>query len=366
MKVLSVVGARPQFIKCALVSRRLRTTTSFREILLHTGQHYDPGMSRVFFDELRIPAPDYHLGVGSGSHAEQTGRMLMGIEEVLVKERPEVVLVYGDTNSTLAGALAATKLNIPVVHVEAGLRSFNRAMPEEINRICTDRISTLLFCPSERAMENLGREGIAEGVHFTGDVMYDVLLANVPLAEERSGILRELGLEPREYYLATVHRAANTDAAGRLNAILAAFEQLDAPVMFPAHPRTRNVLGRRRLSNVHLLDPIGYLDMLLLLKSARKLLTDSGGMQKEAYFLRVPCVTLREETEWEETVEDGWNQLVGADTERIVQGVLTDRIPMCQSQPYGDGTAHIKIVDALYRFVERLSQNRGEKYPHHR
>lgn len=353
MKVVSVVGARPQFIKCALVSRRLRTAASLREILLHTGQHYDPDMSRIFFDELRIPEPDYHLGIGSGSHARQTGRMLMGIEEVLVKEQPEVVLVYGDTNSTLAGALAASKLNIPVAHVEAGLRSFNRTMPEEINRICTDRISALLFCPCERAVEHLRREGMVEGVHLTGDVMYDALLAHAAVAEERSCILRELGLVPQEYYLATVHRAANVVDAGRLGAILDAFEQLDAPVMFPLHPRTRKILGTRRLSNVRSLDPLGYLDMLLLLKNARSVLTDSGGMQKEAYFLRVRCVTLREETEWEETVEDGWNQLVGADTERIVQAALTDVVPMRPRQPYGDGTAHVKIVDVVRRFVEQ-------------
>ena len=351
MKVVSVVGARPQFIKCALVSRRLREVG--REVLLHTGQHYDERMSAVFFEELGIPEPEYNLGVGSGSHGKQTGEMLVGIEEVLSKEQPDVVLVYGDTNSTLAGALAAAKLNIPVVHVEAGLRSFNRAMPEEINRMVADRISEVLCCPSERAVANLSAEGIVEGVHNTGDVMYDALLANVEIAERKSAVLSELALTHRGYYLATVHRPRNTDHRERLGAILSAFEALDAEVIFPVHPRTRKQIAELgvRLTNTRMVEPTSYLDTLVLLKHARKLLTDSGGMQKEAYFLKAPCVTMREETEWTETVEEGWNRLVGADPARIVEAASEVSIPETRGNAYGEGRAHRKVVKVVCDFV---------------
>lgn len=352
MKVLSIVGARPQFIKCALVSRRLREVG--QEILLHTGQHYDERMSAVFFEELGIPEPEYNLGVGSGSHGKQTGEMLVGIEEVLLKEQPDVVLVYGDTNSTLAAALAAAKLNVPVAHVEAGLRSFNRAMPEEINRVATDRISDVLCCPSERAVAHLKAEGIVEGVHNTGDVMYDALLANGKIAEQKSTALSELALEPRGYVLATVHRPRNTDNPERLSAILSAFEALDAPVIFPVHPRTRKKIAELsvRLTHTKMVEPVSYLDMLMLLKHARKLLTDSGGMQKEAYFLEVPCVTMREETEWTETVEEGWNRLVGADRARIIEAASEGFIPQTRGNAYGDGRAHRKVVEVVCDFVE--------------
>ncbi|MFH1007417.1 MAG: UDP-N-acetylglucosamine 2-epimerase (non-hydrolyzing) [Candidatus Latescibacterota bacterium] len=351
MKVLSIVGARPQFVKCALVSRRLREVE--QEVLLHTGQHYDERMSAVFFEELGIPKPDYNLEVGSGSHGKQTGDMLVGIEEVLLGERPDMVLVYGDTNSTLAGALAAAKLNIPVTHVEAGLRSFNRAMPEEINRVATDRISDLLCCPSELAVGNLKAEGIVRGVVNTGDVMYDALLANAKIAERNSTVLSELALTPGSYYLATVHRPRNTDTPARLKSILAAFEALEAPVLFPVHPRTRKKIAELDLSltNIRMMEPASYLDMLTLLTHARKLLTDSGGMQKEAYFLRVPCVTMREETEWTETVEEGWNRLVGADRLLIVEAASQENRPKTRGNAYGDGRAHLKVVAAIVDFV---------------
>lgn len=320
MKIVTIVGARPQFIKVAPVSRELRK--AHHEVLVHTGQHYDDAMSAVFFRELDIPEPDYNLGVGSGTHGEQTGEMLKRIEPVLLAERPDWVLVYGDTNSTLAGALAAAKLHIPVAHVEAGLRSFNRNMPEEINRILTDHISDLLLCPTWTAVENLRREGITEGVHLVGDVMHEALLWAAERARTKSTILERLGLSEREYLLATVHRAENTDDPARLQAILDAFMALDEIVVFPVHPRTQarlNALGFSvNISRLKLIPPVGYLDMVRLEQAACAILTDSGGIQKEAYWLGVPCITLRDETEWVETLEGGANVLVGADRERIV------------------------------------------------
>ncbi|CVK33934.1 non-hydrolyzing UDP-N-acetylglucosamine 2-epimerase [Methanoculleus bourgensis] len=319
MKILSVVGARPQFVKCAPVSRELRKV--HEEILVHTGQHYDYLLSEVFFRDLGIPAPDYHLDIGSGSHGVQTGRMLAAVEEVIAKEEPDLVLVYGDTNSTLAGALAAAKVHVPVAHVEAGLRSFDRRMPEEVNRVLTDHCSDILFCPTATAVANLAAEGVTAGVHLTGDVMVDALQQNLPLAKERSTALIDLGLSPKGYFLATVHRASNTDDPAALRAIMDAFARLDAPVVFPVHPRTRKKFaeyGIAPAANVSVVEPLPYFDMLALLSGARAVLTDSGGVQKEAYILEVPCVTLRENTEWVETLEDGWNVLVGADADRIV------------------------------------------------
>jgi len=348
MKVLSVVGARPQFIKAAPVSRELRK--EHEEVLVHTGQHYDYFMSAVFFDELGIPEPDYNLGVGSASHGRQTGEMLIRIEEVLLKERPDWVLVYGDTNSTLAGALAAAKLHIPVAHVEAGLRSFNREMPEEINRVLTDHVSDLLFCPTETAVRNLAREGITEGVHNVGDVMYDVVLHNIGIAEQRSHILERLGIEPKAYLLATVHRPQNTDRAENLRSILSAFNALDELIVFPAHPRTSEAierLGYPLRSHIKFIEPVSYLDMLVLEKHARLILTDSGGVQKEAYFFGVPCLTLREETEWVETVEAGWNVLVGADEERIVEAVREFQPIGKRAAIFGDGRASERIAELL-------------------
>lgn len=348
MKVVSVVGARPQFIKAAPVSRLLRR--EHVEVLVHTGQHYDENMSAVFFDELDIPTPDYHLGVGSGPHGAQTGAMLARIEEVLLAEKPDWVLVYGDTNSTLAGALAAAKLHVRVAHVEAGLRSFNRAMPEEINRVVADHVSDLLLCPSRTAVDNLAAEGITRGVHLVGDVMADALAFAAERARGRSDVLKRLGLTERGYLLATVHRAENTDDPNRLRSILAAFDALGETVVFPAHPRTRKAveaLGYAPGASVRLLEPFGYLDMVRLEQSARMILTDSGGIQKEAYWLGVPCVTLRDETEWVETVQAGWNVLVGADTARIVEAVRSFALPAKRPPLYGDGQAAERCVALL-------------------
>lgn len=358
MKVLTVVGARPQFIKAAPVSKMLRVA-GHTEVLVHTGQHYDKNMSAVFFTELAIAAPDYHLGIGSGSHAAQTGAMLASIEEVVLAQEPDWVLVYGDTNSTLAGALAAAKLHIPVAHIEAGLRSYNRIMPEEINRVLTDHVSHLLLCPSEVAVTNLAREGIFNGVQIVGDVMADALLDAADRAVGHSQILDTLGLEHKRYLLATVHRAENTDNLQRLRYIVDALERVNEPVVFPVHPRTQKCLQDTGLSNtlhragVHLIDPLGYLGMVRLMQSARMVLSDSGGVQKEAYWLGVPCVTLRDETEWVETVDAGWNILAGADTERIVQCVRSFVPPVQRPVLYGDGHAAGRCVGYMESFAVR-------------
>jgi UDP-N-acetylglucosamine 2-epimerase len=349
MKFVSVVGARPQFVKAAAVSRELRKR--HKEVLLHTGQHYDYLMSGVFFDGLEIPAPEVNLGVGSGSHAHQTASMLQGIEDVLVAERPDWLIIYGDTNSTLAGALAAAKLSIPVAHIEAGLRSFNRQMPEEINRVVADHLSSLLLCPSETAVSNLFAEGISKNVHLVGDVMLDVL----NWARERAKvkppeILDRLGLSKKSYLLATVHRSENTDDSGRLSRILSVFNSLDEPIIFPIHPRTRKALAGtdyQPKSHLRLIDPLAYLDMVTLADSAAMVLTDSGGLQKEAYWLGVPCLTLRDETEWVETVEAGWNALVGCDREKILQAVRSFMPGDKRPALYGDGRAAVKCVDLL-------------------
>ena len=352
MKVLSIVGARPQFVKCAPVSRELRKV--HKEILVHTGQHYDYLLSEVFFRDLGIPAPDYHLDIGSGSHGVQTGRMLAAIEEVIGKEKPEIVLVYGDTNSTLAGALAAAKMHVPVAHVEAGLRSFDRRMPEEVNRVLTDHCSDILFCPTVTAVRNLAAEGITAGVHLTGDVMVDALRENLALAKERSTALTDLGLSPKAYFLATVHRAGNTDDPVALRAIMEAFSRLDIPVVFPVHPRTQKKFaeyGIEPTANVRLVEPLPYFDMLALLSGARAVLTDSGGVQKEAYILEVPCVTLRENTEWVETVEDGWNVLVGADADRIVaEADAAGGARRQHAARFGDGHAAERIAAIIREY----------------
>mgnify|MGYP005834548963 CR=1 FL=1 len=324
MKVVTIVGARPQFVKAAPVSGAL-AARGIAEVLVHTGQHYDPELSDVFFEQLALRKPDHNLGVGSAPHGAQTGRMLEAIEAVLLAERPYWTLVYGDTNSTLAGALAAAKLRLPVAHVEAGLRSFNRAMPEEINRVVADHLSALLFCPTEAAVRNLAAEGITRGVHQVGDVMYDSALCNLALAERRPSPLEALGLAPRGYYLATLHRPVNTDDPARLRGLIEALARLDAPAVLPLHPRTARALDAAGIAaNRGSLKPTGpasYLDMLLLERHARAILTDSGGVQKEAYFFGVPCITLRAETEWVETVEAGWNVLVDGDGTRLREAV---------------------------------------------
>jgi len=353
MKILSVVGARPQFIKASPLSLEIRRRHDER--LLHTGQHYDYGMSDVFFEGLGIPKPDYHLGIGSGKHGAQTGAMLAAIEAVLEKDKPDTVIVYGDTNSTLAGALAASKLHIPVAHVEAGLRSFNRAMPEEINRILTDHLSTWLFVPSMTSRDQLCQEGIEAGVHVVGDIMYDALLMHRERAEAHSRILDHLGLSPRSYYVATIHRAENTDKKGNLVRLLEAMNRLPKPVVLPLHPRTSHKMGEYGLQpggNVRCIDPLGYLDMLKLQQKASCVLTDSGGVQKEAYYLEVSCVTLRSETEWVETVTTGWNLLCGTDPDRIVAGVA--QMEGCKAPHphlYGEGDTAKRIVEVLTREV---------------
>jgi UDP-GlcNAc3NAcA epimerase len=362
MKVISIVGARPQFIKAAPVSRALRQVA--HEVLVHTGQHYDYDMSAIFFDELQIPPPDYNLEVGSGSHGWQTGQMLIRIEETLLQEQPDWVLVYGDTNSTLAGALAAVKLHIPLAHVEAGLRSFNREMPEEHNRVLTDHAAALLLCPTKTAVDHLAHEGVTRGVHLVGDVMLDAVLYNLALAEQRAGPLARLGLASGGYALATVHRPQNTDDPVRLQAILDTLQALaaDYPVVFPVHPRARRKLAELHTSytpDLQLIEPVGYLDMLILERHARLILTDSGGVQKEAYFFAVPCLTLRRETEWVETVDTGWNRLIhpagdpprasvmGEDPASIVQ-LARDFRPTGSPPPlFGDGHAADRIAALL-------------------
>lgn len=349
MKIVSIVGARPQFIKAAAVSRELRGRHC--EVLVHTGQHYDYEMSGIFFDGLELPRPDINLGVGSGSHGAQTGAMLKGVEEVLLAERPDYLLIYGDTNSTLAGALAASKLSVPVAHVEAGLRSFNRKMPEEINRVVADHLSSVLLCPSKSAVHNLAVEGITQSVHLVGDVMLDVLnWARQHLAAEPSEILKRLGLTEQRYVLATVHRSENTDDPARLARIVGAFNSLEEPVVFPVHPRARKAITDAHCwieGRVRFIDPVGYLDMVALSGAARLILTDSGGLQKEAYWLGIPCITLRSETEWVETVEAGWNTLVGANSTNIVEAVRSFVPNGSRPALYGDGVAAARCVDLL-------------------
>jgi UDP-GlcNAc3NAcA epimerase len=348
MKIASILGARPQFIKAAPLDRELRKV--HEHVLIHTGQHYDYLMSAVFFEELGIPEPDYNLGVGSASHARQTGEMLIRIEETLDRGKPDYVLVYGDTNSTLAGALAAAKLHLPVAHVEAGLRSFNRLMPEEINRVLTDHIADLLFCPTETARHNLAREGITRHVYNVGDVMYDAVLDSIDVVERKSHILDSLSLQSGSYLLATIHRPSNTDNPQSLSNVLAAFNEIGEEIIFPAHPRTSQAIARagwQLSSRVKLLEPVSYLDMLSLEKNARMVLTDSGGVQKEAYFFGVPCITLREETEWVETVEAGWNTVVGASKSKIIRAVQGFSPQGKRPEIFGDGKASRKIVSHL-------------------
>jgi UDP-GlcNAc3NAcA epimerase len=362
MKIVTVVGARPQFIKAAAVSRAIRQGASprLREIIVHTGQHFDDNMSQVFFDELEIPAPDHSLGVSGGGHGEMTGRMLEGVERVLMSERPDWLLVYGDTNTTLAGALAAVKLHVPVAHVEAGLRSFNRRMPEEINRIVTDRVSTRLFCPTATAVNHLRNEGIVDGVHCPGDVMLDVSLYYRERARERSQVVAALNLVPGGFALATCHRAENTDDAERLRGILTALHEISKrlPVVIPLHPRTQkqvHALGLESLvTSVRVIEPQPFLDMIALTQAAAVILTDSGGVQKEAFFFDVPCVTLRDETEWVETIDAGANALAGADTAAII--AAAERALGARSagwrttaRPFGHGDAARQIVETLTR-----------------
>lgn len=358
MKVVTVVGARPQIIKASVVSRALADTTSLQEILVHTGQHYDANMSDVFFEELGMEHPAHHLGISGGQHGEMTGRMLIEMERVVLVEKPDAVLVYGDTNSTLAGALVAAKLHVPVAHVEAGLRSFNMRMPEEVNRILTDRISTWLFAPTDEAVDHLRREGVAEAaIHAVGDVMYDVAIHHGKRAEALGrGVLDRLRLEDDGYVLVTVHRAENTDVPRRLQAIIDGLIAVAGHlrVVWPLHPRTRNVLQHmglldRLLESVTIIDPQGYLDMVRLERHAAVIATDSGGVQKEAFFHEVPCVTLRDETEWVELIASGWNRLAPpTDGEAVCSAVMQALGSRgADVKPYGGGDASQRIVRVL-------------------
>jgi UDP-N-acetylglucosamine 2-epimerase (non-hydrolysing)/UDP-GlcNAc3NAcA epimerase len=348
MRVLTVVGARPQFIKAAPVSRILRK--HHQEFLLHTGQHYDDAMSNLFFRQLEIPSPDKNLEVGSDRQGAQTAAMLSGIEAVAIDYKPDWVLIYGDTNSTLAGALAAAKLHVPLAHVEAGLRSFDRRMPEEVNRVVADHLSSLLLCPTETAVTNLGREGITKGVEMVGDVMYDAFQQNLAIARSGTKVLTDLRLEPSSYQLLTVHRAENVEQLDRLKSILEGVSKSDMPVVFPAHPRTRAVVrssGVRLGGNVRIIDPVGYLEMLVLEENAQAIVTDSGGVQKEAYFAGRPCITVRETTEWTETVDAGWNLLVGTDPQAIAKAMREFRPTRERPRVFGDGHAAERVVQAI-------------------
>lgn len=351
MKILTVIGARPQFIKAAAVSNILRK--SFSEIIVHTGQHYDPNMSDVFFDELNIPKPNYHLEIGSGNHGAQTGAMLIEIEKVLLIEKPDFVLVYGDTNSTLAGALAASKLLIPVIHVEAGLRSFNKAMPEEQNRIATDHLADILFVPTQTAVNNLKNEGITNGVVNIGDVMYDAILHFTPIANEKSKVLKNLNIAPNSYSLCTIHRAENTNDINRLKNICEALNECEHKIILPLHPRTLKYLGEYGIKldkKITVIDPVGYLDMLQLEKNALKIITDSGGVQKEAYFMKKPCITMRDQTEWVETVESGWNVIVGADKNKIKDAINNFSPKTEPKNLFGNGNASQLMTDFLLAY----------------
>lgn len=366
-KIITVVGARPQFIKAGVVSKAFRDNERFEEIILHTGQHYDNYMSDVFFKELGLLEPKYNLGVGSNTHGKQTAHMLEGIEGVLLYEKPHALVVYGDTNSTIAGALAASKLHIPVIHIEAGVRSFNRMMPEEQNRVLTDHLSSLLFCPTEKAVNNLVREGITVDVFNVGDVMYDSTLINRDIAMSKMSfdecmdklvvISGKHSIKEREYYLATIHRAENTDDAKKVITILKGLDNLDFPVILLMHPRThiliKNTTKMKSFRNIVFCMPVSYLQMITLVSFAKKIITDSGGLQKEAYFLEVPCITIRNETEWTETIEGNWNILCAVDDKEIVKKTIevstSHKVP--GENRFGDGRASEKIVEIVSEFV---------------
>lgn len=359
-KIITIIGARPQFIKAAMVSRAL--DKEIEEIIVHTGQHYDKNMSDIFFEQLEIPKPKYNLGIGSGSHGAQTGEMLIKIEEVLLKEKPDYVMVYGDTNSTLAGALAASKLLIPVIHVEAGLRSYNRAMPEEQNRVLTDHISSVLICPTKTAVDNLKKEGITENVYLTGDVMCDSVIHYSNLAEKKIN-LDNIDLVPlyekkkvTEWYLATIHRQENTMDDKNLKNILEVFEKLDKMAIFPVHPRIKAMVNKlnqeNQYKNIYFVEPVDYLTMLYLTKNACKVVTDSGGLQKECYILDTPCITIRDQTEWIETLKNGYNILAKPEKHELYEKIMNAKIVDSNKvHYYGDGHAANEINEIILKHI---------------
>jgi UDP-N-acetylglucosamine 2-epimerase (non-hydrolysing) len=353
IKILTIVGTRPNFIKISPLFKEFRNHKIINPILVHTGQHYDFEMSQIFFQDLKIPKPNYNLGVGSDSHAWQTAKIMEKLEPVLLKEKPNLVIVVGDVNSTLAGALTAAKLHIPVAHIEAGLRSFDKKMPEEINRILTDHISDFLFCPTKNAVENLTKEGIKKGIYEVGDIMYDTFLKNIQIAQKNSKVLKKLKLKPKNYFLLTLHRPQNVDNPENLKKILRAVRESREKIIFPVHPRTKNSLKQvseltmKQYNNVSFIGPLGYLEMLTLEKNSKKILTDSGGIQKEAYWLKVPCITLRKETEWKETVKAGWNILVGYDKNKILWAIKHFSPKRRWPKYFGNGKAAKKILKIL-------------------
>ncbi len=358
MKLATIIGARPQFIKAALISRYIRKNRCFgknvKEVLINTGQHYDYNMSRRFFEELDIPRPEYNLRVGPAPKIIQITEMMRRAERVLKKERPDAVLVYGDTNTTLAGALIAASFNIPIFHIEAGLRSYDRSMPEEVNRVLTDHLSEMLFCPTRQAVENLKKEGITKGVYLTGDMMYELALKMSRISSKKSNVLKRLELKKKGYILATIHRESNTDIKQNLTSIVNAFRRIKGTVVFPVHPRTTKMLKRfslwrllREAKNVKIIFPLGYMDMICLEKNASKIITDSGGVQKEAYFFKVPCITLRDRTEWIETLRGGWNLLVGADSDKILAALKKHKLNGRHYSYYGNGRVSEKIVKII-------------------
>ena len=355
MKVLSVVGARPQFIKLAVLSHEIRK--HFDEVIVHTGQHYDYEMSRIFFKNMEIPEPDYNLGVGSAESNAQIKKMIDGLGKIFIKEKPDLVVVFGDTNSTLAGAKAALKFGIKLAHVESGMRSFDKTMPEEVNRTETDKISDIFFCSTSISVQNLKREGIIKNVFKVGDVMVDSIKQNIGIAEKNSKILKQLRLKKKSYLLATIHRAGNTDVKKNLCSIMDALFSVNEKIVFPVHPRTRKYLKLynldKKLKNSNIIEtkPLSYSDMLILEKNAKKILTDSGGMQKEAYFFKVPCITLRDKTEWVETVNDGWNMLTGANKPKILDAIKSFNPNGKQREGYGNGNASKNIVNALKNYL---------------
>ena len=355
MKILSVVGARPQFIKLAVLSHEIRK--HFDEVIVHTGQHYDYEMSRIFFKNLEIPEPNYNLGVGSAERNAQIKKMIDGLDKIFLDEKPDLIIVFGDTNSTLAGAKAASKLGIKLAHIESGMRSFDKTMPEERNRIEADKISDILFCSTKTAVDNLNNEKIKGSVHLVGDIMIDALKLSITAAEKNSSVLEELNLKEKEFMVATVHRAGNTDDETKLKSIVEAFVESGEKIVFPVHPRTTKALKSYNLdkkfegTNVVVVSPLSYTDMLIIEKNARKILTDSGGMQKESYFFKVPCITLRDSTEWVETVKDGWNILVGANKLKILNAIKNFNPEGRQHEKYGNGNASRNIANIIKKML---------------